>query len=231
MGDKRPKAITTLQNRVRERIAELGTNANAVSMAATGLPDAIRNILVKGSMPAAERLGQIAVQLKCEVPWLLGEDSSLGIDYRSTEIGPHLASRPTLEQLATTGRTLPVFAGDTDHTHDYITLRKGPVDYAERPKMLASIENAYALYMDGKTMVPRYRHGELLVVHPGAPVSEEDFVVLRLTTGNRSRVCEYMGAVDGKSHFRQLNPETSFQHESAEIAAIDLIVASSLVNY
>ena len=44
-------------------------------------------------------------------------------------------------------------------------------------------ENAYALQVQGDSMLPLYRDGDILIVEPGAPVRKGDRVVARTSTG------------------------------------------------
>jgi len=44
-------------------------------------------------------------------------------------------------------------------------------------------EGAYALEVQGDSMLPLYRHGDMLVVQPNAPVRKGDRVVVKTTTG------------------------------------------------
>jgi phage repressor protein C with HTH and peptisase S24 domain len=44
-------------------------------------------------------------------------------------------------------------------------------------------EGAYALQVQGDSMLPLYRHGDMLIVEPAAPVRRGDRVVVKTTTG------------------------------------------------
>ena len=61
-----------LRQRLEELIAERGTTAREVSMAALNQPDGVRNIIRKGAMPGAARLDAIAAQLGTTSDYLLG---------------------------------------------------------------------------------------------------------------------------------------------------------------
>ena len=54
------------------------------------------------------------------------------------------------------------------------------VDYVRRPPGLQRIKNAFAIYVYGDSMSPRFDHGELLYIHPGRPVSPGDYVLVEL---------------------------------------------------
>lgn len=59
-----------------------------------------------------------------------------------------------------------------------------PIDYVRRPPALANAKAAYALYVVGSSMEPRYEQGELIYVDPRRPPSIGDHVVVQLRDGN-----------------------------------------------
>ena len=57
--------------------------------------------------------------------------------------------------------------GDGD---GFVFNTTAPTEFVERPANLRGVFNAFALYMDGDSMEPRYYAGELLYVNPNRPV-------------------------------------------------------------
>lgn len=55
----------------------------------------------------------------------------------------------------------------------------GVIDYVRRPPALVGAKDAYALYVEGDSMLPLYPHGELIIVHPGRPPRLNDGVVVQ----------------------------------------------------
>ena len=53
-------------------------------------------------------------------------------------------------------------------------------EYVGRPANLAEVPTAYAVYMVGESMEPRYFAGEILCVNPNKPVSRGDWVVVHI---------------------------------------------------
>lgn len=54
------------------------------------------------------------------------------------------------------------------------------IEYVARPSELKSVNGAYSVYVQGVSMMPRLRPGELLHVHPSRPPRAEDEVVVQL---------------------------------------------------
>ena len=57
-------------------------------------------------------------------------------------------------------------------------LTDGPIDYVSRPAYLRNVRAAYALYVIGESMDPRYRHGQLIHVNPSRPIGPGDGVAV-----------------------------------------------------
>ncbi len=55
-----------------------------------------------------------------------------------------------------------------------------------RPPDLIGVEGAYGVYVNGDSMRPRFKHGELIYVNPAKPVSSGDDVVIQLDDGRAS---------------------------------------------
>jgi hypothetical protein len=57
------------------------------------------------------------------------------------------------------------------------------VDWVRRPPGLAGARNAYALYIEGTSMEPEHRPGDLRFVHPDRPPRIGDSVIVQMRTG------------------------------------------------
>lgn len=54
------------------------------------------------------------------------------------------------------------------------------LDLVPRPPRLVGVKNAYALYVDGESMVPWRKPGQLVYVHPDMPPHIGDYVVVEM---------------------------------------------------
>lgn len=78
-----------------------------------------------------------------------------------------------------------------------------------RPTSLIGIRDAYAVYIDGTSMEPRYYAGELAMVHPHKPYRRSDFVVVQYDDeqGERCYTIKRFVKRNGDNlHLEQLNP-------------------------
>ena len=107
------------------------------------------------------------------------------------------------------------------------------VDNVARPQSLIGVPNAYAVYVYGDSMAPRYRHGELVFMHPGRPPSKGCYVLVQL--GDRSEepgattralIKEYVRQTASKLFLAQLNPPKTIEIDMSMVRGIHRIVAS-----
>ena len=94
-------APEVLKERIQAKLHELNVTAREISMAALNQPDAIRNIIKKGHMPAADRLDSIAEHLSTTADWLLGRDTAIERTFANQALSP--------EAFRRLPKTLPVY--------------------------------------------------------------------------------------------------------------------------
>lgn len=75
---------------------------------------------------------------------------------------------------------VPVYGTAIGGNNGDFRFNGSEVDYVRRPPGLHKIKNAFAIYLQGDSMSPRFEHGELLYIHPGRPVNPGDYVLVEL---------------------------------------------------
>ena len=84
-------------------------------------------------------------------------------------------------------------------------LADGPIGYTPRPANLNGVRGAYAIYMVGDSMEPRYEQGWLLHVNPFKPPTRgRDVVVYKTGPGGADQAVRPLG--QDALLLRQLNP-------------------------
>jgi phage repressor protein C with HTH and peptisase S24 domain len=105
------------------------------------------------------------------------------------------------------------------------------IDLIDRPTSLSGVRNAYAVYVVGTSMEPRYHPGEVVHVHPDKPLIVGGYVVVQ----RRGRKGEPPAAVikrlakrtSTKIVLEQFNPPKSFEIEDANIVSMHRVVGSA----
>lgn len=102
-------------------------------------------------------------------------------------------------------------------------LEDGPIGYTPRPANLAGVRDAYAIYMVGDSMQPRYEQGWLLHVNPfKPPIRGRDVVVYK--NDQAVLIKQFVGWSDDALVLRQLNPDETLRIPRGEVAECHLIV-------
>lgn len=120
---------------------------------------------------------------------------------------------------------IPVRSGARGGTDQEMFLEDGPIGYTPRPANLNGVRSAYALYMVGDSMEPRYEPGWLLHVNPfKPPIRGRDVVVYK--EGQAVLVKQFVGWEGDTLVLRQLNPPATLRIPRGQVRECHLVVGS-----
>ena len=105
------------------------------------------------------------------------------------------------------------------------------IDLIDRPAGLAGVPNAYAVYVVGASMEPRYHPGEVVHIHPGRPIDVGAYVLVQRKPKSAGdtplaiikRLAKRTGA---RITLEQFNPPRLFDIKAGEIVSIHRVVGS-----
>ncbi len=105
------------------------------------------------------------------------------------------------------------------------------IDMVDRPASLAGVPNAYAVYVVGGSMEPRYFQGELVMIHPGKPVTNGAFVLVQKKPRHDGDtplavVKRLVKRTATKTVLEQFNPVKTFDIRNDDIVSIHRVVGS-----
>jgi phage repressor protein C with HTH and peptisase S24 domain len=96
------------------------------------------------------------------------------------------------------------------------------------PPALAGVRGAYAVFIVGDSMEPRYYAGEAVFVNPRAPIRPGDFVVAQIATDDESVHEAYVKRFIGKSErelrLEQLKPKREIKFPSKRVISVHKII-------
>ena len=106
------------------------------------------------------------------------------------------------------------------------------VDYVSRPPHLAGAIEAYAVYVAGSSMEPRYYAGEIVYIHPGKPVTTGAFVLVQVKPESegeapRAFIKRLVRRTATKSTFEQFNPPKEIDIKAADVMSTHRIVGTA----
>lgn len=101
------------------------------------------------------------------------------------------------------------------------------------PPALASVRNAYAVYVVGESMEPRYFAGEMVFINPHMPVRQGDFVVIQVEAdeddGDRLGYVKRFVSLDARRlKVEQLNPRQVLEYPRDRVKAVHKIVFAGI---
>jgi phage repressor protein C with HTH and peptisase S24 domain len=109
-------------------------------------------------------------------------------------------------------------------------------EVAERiptPASLDKVDGAYAVYVAGTSMEPRYFAGELVHVNPNRPVARNEFCVVQIGPPGQppeeGYIKQFVSMDAGKLKLRQYNPPMEIEFDTDKVHAIHLIVGTARV--
>lgn len=106
------------------------------------------------------------------------------------------------------------------------------VQYITRPENLKGVPGAYAVYVTGHSMEPRYHPGEIVHVHPGKPVQAGHWVLVQKRPQHDGEpplavLKRLVRRGSDKVVLAQLNPEKQITVATSQVVSIHRVVGSS----
>lgn len=77
-------------------------------------------------------------------------------------------------------RDVPVYGRAQGGPDGKFEFNGETMGWVARPMSLIGVADAYAIYVDGESMYPRYKPGETVWVNPGRPVGKFDDVIIQM---------------------------------------------------
>jgi phage repressor protein C with HTH and peptisase S24 domain len=104
------------------------------------------------------------------------------------------------------------------------------IDLVEMPANLRGVPGAYAVYVVGASMEPRYHPGELVHIHPGKPLTIGAYVLVqrRAKDGDTPRavIKRLVKRTATKIVLEQFNPQKTFEIRNDDIVSVHRVVGS-----
>lgn len=98
------------------------------------------------------------------------------------------------------------------------------------PSALWGVRNAYAVYVSGDSMEPRYFAGETIYVNPHIPARQGDFVVVQVVEEPEEAptgyIKQFVSINNDKLRLRQFNPAKDMHFPRERVVSVHKIVGS-----
>lgn len=136
------------------------------------------------------------------------------------------APRPPDMFSETERKTLPVYGLAAASPLGQMVMSEGPIEWIERPDIVARVPDAYSLIITGTSMVPRYEPGDMIILHPHRPVRQNDHVAIQETKEGGTHVSVKRFEKMDNDHIvtTQYNPPAEVRFRRDQVAAMHRIL-------
>jgi phage repressor protein C with HTH and peptisase S24 domain len=234
--------MSNLAQRLQDAIERAGMTQAAVGREASKFGDPVSQQVVQhlasGRNTTSRHLLAIAKALNVDVEWLIG-GKRLHADAAAANVKGSAANLKASRKLAADAPRMQVaeaqrvpVLGMAECGPDGWSLWNGDViDTIPRPSNLMGAPRAYAVYIVGDSMEPRYYSGELAHVHPGKPVTIGAFVLVQIRPAHdgdapKAVVKRLIKRSATKLTLEQYNPPKKFELKNDDIVSIHRVVGS-----
>ncbi len=231
-GDDNPLMETddALHRRIRGRMDELGLTEEKASLRAGLDKTYMRKFFERpGSAPRHDTLAKIARALEMPVSALLdlppAEEPPPAFDARPAPVDmpqpAHLPNDVPVKGTAAGSHLRGAFQLEVD------TI----VDWVRRPPALSGARHAYALFVEGSSMEPRYLPGDLVFVHPDRPPRPGDTVVVQAQAGPHAPLEATIGYLRRRTEraviIAKINPAAEVELKAETVKAIHKVLSTN----
>lgn len=158
--------------------------------------------------------------------------SSRAVRRQRTSRDPDLDIRPTARirgPVDFSARQIPVYGQAVGGAMGEYIFNGEAIDYKPCPPSLSSVANAYAVFVDGDSMVPRYDPRDTVWVHPSRPAKPGEDVIVQIRAPNEGEpphgyIKKFGGWAGSKLRLSQYNPPKDLVFERDQVVSVHPVV-------
>lgn len=181
MNESQPPGTLAAMKDVGDRIRQVRTSRDMTQDAfgaELGLTRGAVSNWESGKGIGRENLEQIAAKFGVSIDWLVRGDGPAPVAPPKSNVSK--PTGPLYPRFAEPPPRLPVFGQAIGGADGYFILNGNKVADLFAPPSLVAVPEAYAVYVSGESMEPRYFAGEAVYVNPRLPIRRGDFVVVQI---------------------------------------------------
>lgn len=178
--------------------------------------------------PSVRTLRQVAKHLGCRVE-----------DFLVDEPGPQpqaaaSSGKPVIRRRSSQRadrKELPVRGTAFGSALNGFEISPNVIEYVDRPPGLEGVDDAYAIYVVGDSMIPRHNPGELRFIHPYRMYKAGDSIIIQIKNHQSAPIEAYIKAFKRVSNddvvAEQYNPQATLQYRKNTIYAIHKVMTEN----
>ena len=169
---------------------------------------------------STDNLQKLAAVLGVSVGWLTGESDSHAP--RTENPKPISSAHATADET----RDIPVFGTAAGSVQGAIAISGEVIDWLRRPPGLRGARDAYALYVTGVSMEPKYATGDIIFIHPHRPLRAGDIAVIQTIEGGevQSWLKQFVRQTESEVLAKQFNPPDDLKFDRSKVQAIHRVM-------
>lgn len=226
-------------DRLKTSMKEANINSAAELARITKLKEVTVRAYVNGTRsPPLEECFILAKPLKKNPFWLFNgkaatelsdaEEPSPSPPQPKFDNIPSNASKP-FQHNPITDHIIPLYSAAFAGSDDAIAMEKDRAGSIQGVYSQEGVKEAYAVYVVGDSMEPRYKPGEIVYVHPYKPIKKGACVVAQIAGDNddgtiECYIKEFVSNNEKTLRLKQYNPEKELRFAKAKVKAVHLIV-------
>lgn len=223
--------MATMKNRLRERL-DVVFGGNETELArVVGTDQQNINNFISGKVKRSHLWREIGKALGIPEPEMKALlDERLGRRGSASDPHPNATIVPLQQGSGNTLHKMMPVLGEAVGGADGEYIFNGQVlDWVPCIPSLINVPGAYAVFLDGESMVPRYYPREIAYVHPTKPVRRGDHVVVQVRARNeddppRGFVKKFDGWKGSRLTLEQYNPPGKLDFDRDDVVSVHLIV-------
>lgn len=235
-------AMSEIGIRVKKTREAKGLTLGQLATAAGGLKYQTIQDLESGKSKGSKHLVAIARALSVTADWLqTGEGTKVSSLESTHKVEQNSTSMRHESDIGSTGggksegaqhHRLAIL-GMAECGPDGWSLFNGDlIETVPMPANLVGVKGAYGVYIQGDSMDPRYKAGEIAHIHPHKPITIGAFVLVQKKPKAAGEpplavIKELVRRSGSKIVLRQLNPDKTFELKTDDIVSIHRVVGAA----
>ncbi|MCX2696371.1 XRE family transcriptional regulator [Ochrobactrum chromiisoli] len=228
--DDNPRMENTIQKRIRERLEALDLTPEQASRKAGLDKTYLRKLFERPSAsPRGNTLEALAKALDVDITQLISANDSVvekpSVEFTNTDVKNANVNPPSRQVMPNDVPVLGTAAGSMEGAFQ---LTEGVIDYVRRPPALMNSRDIYSIFVEGSSMDPEHRHGDLRFINPHKPARVGDSVVIQIKNDGRLSFDAMIGHLVKRTATQlvigKLNPEMTLTFSLEDIVSVHKVL-------
>ncbi|MGW6779417.1 XRE family transcriptional regulator [Brucella pseudogrignonensis] len=228
--DDNPRMEKNIQKRIRERLEALDLTPEQASRKAGLDKTYLRKLFERPSAsPRGNTLEALAKALEVEISHLISTDDSIvekvSNDVTHNDVKSANVNPPSRQVMPNDVPVLGTAAGSMEGAFQLVD---GVIDYVRRPPALMNSRDIYSIFVEGSSMYPEHKHGDLRFINPHKPARVGDSIVIQIKNDGRLTYDAMIGHLVRRTATQlvigKLNPEMTLTYSLEDIVSVHKVL-------